>query len=190
MRTRKRLKFSIPSSHLSLKVRTIIFRLFYPLTWKSGVGRRIKLHDSSRNRYTPPGPSQVHGARWNPSKGAKEAVRSDCRATFRRLSAFLANRRAPRGLEVHDNVSLGASFTAASQLEKGILISNILFLGSFMQNADFSADDNFSCTECERKSIQLKLPFNIYSQSRSCCLKKNNCIYPLYTTIYLYPLPL
>ena len=40
MRITKKLRFSIPSLHLSLKVRPVTLGVFYPLTWKSGMESR------------------------------------------------------------------------------------------------------------------------------------------------------
>lgn len=41
-RIKKRLRFSMPSLLISLKVRPVIFRLLYLQTWKSEMGSRIK----------------------------------------------------------------------------------------------------------------------------------------------------
>jgi len=38
---RIKLRYSVPSLHLSVKVRPIILGIPYPLTWKSGIGNRI-----------------------------------------------------------------------------------------------------------------------------------------------------
>jgi len=72
LRIRKRLRFSMPSSHLFLKVRQIFLRVFHPLTWKSGMGSRINPHDSEGNRdlllhldcYKSMGPEWIQWGCW------------------------------------------------------------------------------------------------------------------------------
>lgn len=41
LRIRKRLRFSVASLHLTLKVRSVILEVLYPLTWRLGMGNRI-----------------------------------------------------------------------------------------------------------------------------------------------------
>jgi len=41
LRIRKRMRFSVPSVHLSLKLRPVIHGVLYPLSWKSQMGSRI-----------------------------------------------------------------------------------------------------------------------------------------------------
>ena len=86
----------MPSLHLSLKVRTIIFRVFYPLTWREK-NKLPTIQVETKKYYSTW--TITSGPRWNPSKGTEEAVRSDCQTIFHHLSAFLANQKAPRGLE-------------------------------------------------------------------------------------------
>lgn len=71
---KKRLKYSISSSLLSLIVISVILGVLIPLRLKKGIGSRINLNNSGRNsdlllllRL-----SQVHRVGWNPPKSLKK----------------------------------------------------------------------------------------------------------------------
>ena len=63
---------------------------------------RIKLHNpggSKEQPSMPPGYLQVYGAGWDPPESTEGAGGRGDQATLRHLSAVLANRGDPRGLE-------------------------------------------------------------------------------------------
>ena len=77
LRIRKRLRFSMPSLHLSLEVRWINLGILYLLTWMPGMGNRIT-PTQFRWRQSPASPSghkdlpQVHRARWDSERMLRE----------------------------------------------------------------------------------------------------------------------
>jgi len=58
---RKRLRFSMPSLHLSLKDRPVILRVLYLEAWDGEQNKPLSKFRWKQRPTTPPGLSQVHG---------------------------------------------------------------------------------------------------------------------------------
>ena len=80
----------MPSLHLSLKDRPVILRVLYLEAWDGEQNKPLSKFRWKQRPTTPPGLSQVHGARWD-SKGAEGAGRGDFQVTFHHLSVVLVN---------------------------------------------------------------------------------------------------